>query len=208
MMVATTETTGDRTSPIKYITEIVKTCSACPEQYEGTLNTGERFYLRCRFGVGELRVGSQEQFDNWTLVTVAEKNYGEGEEYKGEFQEGDIAELMAQAGIYYNSSTVTVDDQCEAKARKVLGEFIEAAEREAKRKDEIVREDEEAEFEGPETDMTVFVTLDEDIKKGKITPGAMQMLMEQAEKVAKEHNGPLLINKFDLKEGKDNDNTE
>lgn len=207
MMVATTETTGDRTSPIKYITEIVKTCSACPEQYEGTLNTGERFYLRCRFGVGELRVGSQEQFDNWTLVTVAEKNYGEGEEYKGEFEEGDIAELMAQAGIHYDDS-VAVNDQCSEKAKQVLGTFMEIMEKEAKRKDEIVREDEGAKFEEPEADMTVFITLDEDMVKGKIAPGGMQLIMEQAREVAKEHNGLLLINKFDLKEEKDNDNTE
>jgi len=40
------------------VLESAHTCSACPDQYEGTLTDGTAFYLRYRSGHAELGVGA------------------------------------------------------------------------------------------------------------------------------------------------------
>lgn len=42
------------------VLESAHTCSACPDQYEGTLTDGTEFYLRYRSGRAELGVGADQ----------------------------------------------------------------------------------------------------------------------------------------------------
>ena len=73
---------------LRNVSTIKQTCGACPEQYEGKLDTGEDFYVRCRWGHGRLDVND---------VTVAEIDYEN--EYQGMFNDGDLVKLFAKAGI-------------------------------------------------------------------------------------------------------------
>lgn len=47
------------------IREQKRTCLACPEQYEGTLQDGRFFYFRYRFGTARLSVGLTQDNAIW-----------------------------------------------------------------------------------------------------------------------------------------------
>lgn len=81
---------------MKKVTEIFRTSIAYPEQYEGKLNTGEEFYVRCRFGSGRLDVNNK---------TVNEIEYEE-DRWRGTFEEGDLVRLFFEAGIYLDKDLV------------------------------------------------------------------------------------------------------
>ncbi len=75
---------------MKKVVEIRKTCGACPEQYEGLLDNGETFYIRCRWG--------QARIDIPHGTTAATMQYDD--EWRGEFESpDDIKKLMKDAGV-------------------------------------------------------------------------------------------------------------
>lgn len=76
---------------MKKVKELIQTCGACPEQYEGELESGEEIYIRCRWGHGYLKINDQ---------TVAEVDYNDG--WSGTFKEGDVLKMFLDAGIYWD----------------------------------------------------------------------------------------------------------
>lgn len=82
---------------MKKIVELKKTSPACPEQYDGLLDTGERIYLRVRSGIAELRTGSEQQWQDWTMDTVARNE--DPDKLLGTFGPGVLADLFRKAGI-------------------------------------------------------------------------------------------------------------
>jgi len=81
---------------MKKVTEIQRTCFACPEQYEGKLDSGEEFYVRCRWGYGRLDIDD---------ITVSYIEYS-GDALRGTFEEGDLVKLFFNAGIYLDESLI------------------------------------------------------------------------------------------------------
>jgi hypothetical protein len=88
---------------MKKIVSIRKTCGACPEQYEGTLDTGEEFFIKCRWG--------RARIDIPYGTTAAEENYVKNP-WKGVFEdEGEINSLLEKAGIApYSGFSELVDE--------------------------------------------------------------------------------------------------
>lgn len=74
---------------MKEVIELVQTCYMCPEQYEGKLDTGEKVYVRYRWGHGRLDID-----DN----TISEINTP-ADPFKGYFDEGELEKLFNQANI-------------------------------------------------------------------------------------------------------------
>lgn len=66
----------------------------CPEQYEGTLDTGESFYARYRWGHGRLEV------DGETVSEVVDAD----DPLRGYFEQGQLAELFNKARITLDTS--------------------------------------------------------------------------------------------------------
>lgn len=88
---------------MKQIEFIEQTCIACPEQYEGRLDTGEWFYVRCRGGFQGIFVGTKKQvdkcdFDDYTATTLFPND-----PYKGRFENNELQELFNKANINYES---------------------------------------------------------------------------------------------------------
>ncbi len=79
---------------MRKIKELECTCFACPEQYTGTLESGEEVYIRLRWGTATIKVNDE---------VVFEKTY-EGDEYKGCFDEGELKEFLNEAGFTYDFS--------------------------------------------------------------------------------------------------------
>lgn len=81
---------------MKRVKTIIKTCGACPEQYEGRLDTGEEFYVRCRWGFGRLDI------DNVTTNTIEYPD----DPFRGSFADGDLVKLFFEAGIYLDETMI------------------------------------------------------------------------------------------------------
>lgn len=141
---------------MKKIVELRKTASAFPEQYEGRLDTGEYVYMRVRFGKAEIRVGDQEQWDSWTLTTVAE-TFDHDNQLKGEFGPGDMAHLLRKAEL---SCDLDVDSMKEPDVDFSL--FKTAEDLIANLPSVIVKDEAGQEYR--------FVTNDKDILKGRLDP--------------------------------------
>lgn len=76
---------------MKKVKTIEKTCDACPEQYSGTLETGEEIYIRFRWGCGRLDV------DEKTVATIDDDN----DPMRGMFNKGELKQLFRDANIEY-----------------------------------------------------------------------------------------------------------
>lgn len=55
--------------PERRVVTMEHTCYGCPDVYEGVLDTGESFYIRCRHGYAVLKVGED---------VMAEYDFGDG----------------------------------------------------------------------------------------------------------------------------------
>lgn len=75
--------------PERRVVTVERTCGGCPDVYEGTLNTGESFYIRCRHGYAKLVVGDDG--------IVAEYDFGDGS--TGVLNDEVIEKLYKQANI-------------------------------------------------------------------------------------------------------------
>lgn len=73
----------------RFVVKIKRTVFACPEVWEGELNTGEKIKARIRFGYGYLEVED---------ITVAEFT-AEGDSYLGMFPEGKLLTMFEEAEI-------------------------------------------------------------------------------------------------------------
>jgi hypothetical protein len=82
-----------KTKHMKTVKWLKQTCGACPEAYEGELETGESIYIRCRWGYGYIRIDD---------VTVAEVNYEDN--YQGLFDSGDVAKMFKEADIEWDEN--------------------------------------------------------------------------------------------------------
>jgi len=63
------------------IKEIEKTCSACPSQWEGTLDNGKMIYIRYRWGYLSVRISNEPTNNPMNAVNGIEifgLNYGDG----------------------------------------------------------------------------------------------------------------------------------
>lgn len=80
---------------MRTVTRLVKTCGACPEQYEGELDDGSEVYIRCRWGSGRLDINGE---------SVAWVEYDDN--YQGTFDDGDVEKLFKDAGIEIDMSIV------------------------------------------------------------------------------------------------------
>ena len=87
------------------VVKIVKTCSACPEQYEGELSNGDKFYVRCRWGHARLGVSSISIDDAVQATPVSEIHYDD--DMQGAFDNGDLKKLFEQASIELDESIIT-----------------------------------------------------------------------------------------------------
>lgn len=67
------------------VTELTKTCEACPAQWEGRTNDGRTVYVRYRWGYLSVRV-SEQPTDNVDDAVRGEEIFGRqlGDEYDGE----------------------------------------------------------------------------------------------------------------------------
>lgn len=83
------------------VTELYRTCLACPEQYEGYLDTGEYIYVRCRGGKASLWVGEIDTIFDSDDNVKAELFWKDM--YKGFFEGQELFELFDQAGIEIDS---------------------------------------------------------------------------------------------------------
>lgn len=87
------------------VTELYRTCHACPEQYEGYLDTGEYIYVRCRGGYACIRVGEEKTIFDSEDNIKAELDWPD-DKYKGSFEGQEIFELFEKAGIELDPSFV------------------------------------------------------------------------------------------------------
>jgi len=87
------------------VTEIYRTCIACPEQYEGLLDTGDEFYVRCRGGHASIRVGKRETIFDSEDTIKAELEWPD-DYYKGVFEGQELFELFDNANIELDSKLV------------------------------------------------------------------------------------------------------
>lgn len=77
---------------MKTIKQLVCTCIACPEQYEGTLDTGEEVYIRMRWGTARIEVNSEP---------VYYKYYDDN--FKGCFVDNELEDFLKEAGFIYKN---------------------------------------------------------------------------------------------------------
>lgn len=150
----------------KTVTKILKTSPGMPEQYEGNLDSGERFYVRIRFGRAEIRVGTQEQWDKWELPVACSVVYlNEG--YKGNFGEGELQKLFDKAEISVDLSKIV--DDFEIRIKNIMN-----------RLEQIHAKNLESEEEEYEEQQVVLLTYDEDLLRGKVSSYKQIELLEEA----------------------------
>lgn len=136
---------------MKKIVELKKTSPACPEQYEGKLETGEYVYLRCRSGLAEIRVGNQQQWDDWTLTTIA--SLQDEDTYLGGFGPGVLAELFRMASMTCEVNIDKLEMPHPGTAEKFMENLLDLSRK----------------YRGePKEDESVMLTYDMDILRGKI----------------------------------------
>jgi hypothetical protein len=78
------------------VTALKKTCTACPAQWEGTLDDGRAIYVRYRWG--QLSVGAGEDIDD-----AIKSSWGEGalfEEHVGDGLDGFMDFVQLKAHLY------------------------------------------------------------------------------------------------------------
>lgn len=80
------------------VTELYRTCIACPEQYEGMTDTGLCIYVRCRGGHASLWLGQEETIHDSEDNIKAELEWPD-DKYKGTFEGQEIFNLFEKAGI-------------------------------------------------------------------------------------------------------------
>lgn len=96
------------------VTELTRTCVACPSQWEGRLDDGRWVYVRYRFGM--LRVGVGATVDaavDATMGFAGTKNPGEslvaervGDEYDGTLRDRELVEHLARLAPQLDLSEV------------------------------------------------------------------------------------------------------
>jgi biotin synthase-related radical SAM superfamily protein len=77
---------------MKNIKQLVCTCTACPEQYEGYLDTGEEVYIRLRWGTARIDVNKEPVFY---------KHYDD--DFIGCFVDNEFEEFLKEAGFTCNN---------------------------------------------------------------------------------------------------------
>lgn len=160
---------------MKRVKYIIKTSPACPEQYEGKLETGELFYARCRFGEAELRIGNQQQWDNWELPTKETISYRD-EPLRGAFQKGDLEKLFVFAGILLD---IPIDENI--------------ADRDRRARAMMQKLQQKLQQTPASSDGVTFLTLDEDILHGKLSHEKLKLLIDEAKAI---RNGKIDTPRF------------
>lgn len=87
------------------VTELYRTSIACPEQYEGYIDTGEYIYVRCRGGKSSLWLGQEETIFDSEDNVKAELEWVD-DPFKGTFEGQEIFELFDKAGIELDPSFI------------------------------------------------------------------------------------------------------
>ena len=87
------------------VVKIVRTCFACPEQYEGELSNGEKFYVRCRWGHARLGVSPNSVDEAVHAKPISEIYYDD--DIQGVFDAGDLKKLFEQVNIELDESIIT-----------------------------------------------------------------------------------------------------
>jgi hypothetical protein len=90
---------------------IIKTCSFCPEQYEGILSNNVLFYVRCRWGYGEIRIfdGDVENCENNSIPAVKGETVSEivyDDNFSGVFDDGDLIKLFNEIGVVWDGNYI------------------------------------------------------------------------------------------------------
>jgi hypothetical protein len=84
------------------VTEITKTCSACPSQWEGKIEDGRMFYARYRWGYLSLELSDKptndvyEAMDGSVLIGLQL-----GDEFDGVLSEDELVEQMEKVGFKF-----------------------------------------------------------------------------------------------------------
>lgn len=90
------------------LVNLIKTCNACPEQYEGQLEDGRMVYIRYRHGYGSIRISDAPTSDIYHAVTGKEL-YGWTGAGDGWIEGNELEEALAAAGIQRSQQSRSIN---------------------------------------------------------------------------------------------------
>lgn len=88
------------------VDNIIQTCSACPSQWEGSLEDGRMFYARYRWGCLSIEVSKEPTND--VLEAIGEDGdtvYYEvlGDNYDGFLHQDELVDIMISKGFIFKN---------------------------------------------------------------------------------------------------------
>lgn len=89
------------------VKNIIKTCTACPSQWEGHLEDGRMFYARYRYGYLTIEISKEPTNDvEKAMLDDANLIYNKqlGDDFDGTMESETLIEKMRECGFTFNKN--------------------------------------------------------------------------------------------------------